>query len=186
MPELGPWQVLEAQTLLDRSPWLRVICQSVRLPSGLVIADYLLAPSRDYSLVVALTAAGQALLVRQYKHGLGRVVLDFPAGYLDSPDEDPLACAQRELREETGFAARRWTALCALALDTNRSSNQVHVYLARDVERVAAPRLDETEALEVLTRPARDIAGLLRSGEMPSVASAAAWGLAAAELSGIF
>jgi ADP-ribose pyrophosphatase YjhB (NUDIX family) len=122
VPEPGAWQVLAAQTLLDRSPWLRVIAQSVRLPSGLVIPDYLLAPSRDFSLVVAVTADSQVLLVRQYKHGLGRVVLDFPAGYQDTPDEEPLACAQRELREETGYSAGRWTPLGALALDMNRSA----------------------------------------------------------------
>ncbi len=179
MPELHPWQVLQAETLLDHAPWLRVERQTVRLPNGHVIDDYLLTPSRDYCMVVALTDTQEVLLVRQYKHGLGRVVLDFPAGYLDTPDEDPLACAQRELREETGFAAQHWTSFGCFAIDSNRATNGGHLFAATGLTRIAEPKLDPTENLHVLTRPAREIPALLAAGEMPTLACAAAWGLAA-------
>ncbi len=182
MPELHPWQVLQSETVLDQPPWLRVVRQSVRLANGQVIEDYLLTPGRDYSMCVAMTDAGDIVLVRQYKHGLGRVVLDFPAGYLDDPDEDPLACAQRELREETGYTARHWTALGCYAMDSNRSANGGHLFVAQGLTRVAEPKLDPTENLQVLTRPASEIPALLAAGEMPTLACAAAWGLAAGVL----
>ena len=182
MPELQPWQVLQTETVYAQPPWLRVERQLVRLTNGQVIPDYLLTPSRDYSMIVARTDAGEILLVRQYKHGLGRIVLDFPAGYLDTPDEDPLACAQRELREETGYAARHWTALGHYAMDSNRATSGAYLFAAHGLTRVAEPQLDATEALQHFTRPAREIPALLAAGEMPTLACAAAWGLAAGVL----
>ncbi len=182
MPELHPWQVLQSETVLDQAPWMRVVRQAVRLPNGLVIDDYLLTPSRDFSMIVALTEAHEILLVRQYKHGLGRVVLDFPAGYLDTPDEDPLAGAQRELREETGYAARHWTSLGHYALDSNRATSGAHLFAAQGLTRVSDQQLDATEALQVVARPASEIPALLAAGEMPTLACAAVWGLASAVL----
>jgi ADP-ribose pyrophosphatase YjhB (NUDIX family) len=180
--EPRPWRVLKEETVLAHAPWLRVVRQSVQLPNGAVIDDYYLTPGRDFSMAVAVTDAGEVLLVRQYKHGLGKIVLEFPAGYLDSPAEEPLACAQRELREETGYAARAWTALGRFCLDPNRGDTMANYFLARGLTRVAEPRLDVTENLQNLTVPAREIDGLLRSGAMANMACAAAWGLAAPQV----
>ncbi len=195
-----PWEILASENVLDYSPWLRVIRQAVRLPNGVVIKDYVLTPGRDYSMIIALlgdeaalldgeaallgdeaAVPGQAqvLMVRQYKHGLAQPVLEFPAGYLDTPEEAPLACAQRELREETGYAARDWTALGAFCLDPNRAPTAAHFFLARGLSRVAEPHLDATENLRCLTVPVSEIAGLVRSGAICTLGSAAAWGLAA-------
>jgi ADP-ribose pyrophosphatase len=129
-------------------------------------------------MVVAVTDTREVVLVKQYKHGLGRAVLDFPAGYLDTPDEDPLACAQRELREETGYESADWVALGHWCLDSNRSDTSVHFFLARHIQAVARPKLDETEALVHLTVPAHDLSGLFRSGDLPTVSGPAIWGLA--------
>jgi ADP-ribose pyrophosphatase len=112
------------------------------------------------------------------------VILDFPAGYLDSPGEDPLACTQRELLEETGYAAQSWTALGAWSIDSNRMPNLAHLYFARGLRRVADPHLDDTEAIEIVTLPARQLPGLIRAGQMPTLACAAAWGLAAPHVFG--
>ena len=178
MSDLRPWTVLSSETILDYSPWLRVIRQSVLLPNGVRIPDYLLAPARDYAMVVAVTDTREVVLVKQYKHGLGRAVLDFPAGYLDTPDEDPLACAQRELREETGYESVDWLALGKWCLDSNRSETSVHFFLARHIQLAARPKLDETEALVHLTVPVHDLPALFHSGDLPTVSGPAIWGLA--------
>ena len=175
---LQPWTVLETEHLLDFSPWLRVMRQEVALPNGERIKDYLLTPARDYAMIVPLTDAGDVVLVRQYKHGVGRVVLDFPAGYLETPEEDPLGAAQRELREETGYTAARWTPLGAYALDTNRSGTRAHLYLAQGLAHTHTQDLDSTENLEYELHPAGAVLGLMQSGVMPGIGCPAAWGLA--------
>ena len=178
MTEPQPWRVLNQETVLDHAPWLSVIRQSVELPNGAVIHDYFLTPGRDFSMVVAVTRTNEVLLVRQYKHGAGKVALEFPAGYLDGPDEDPLDCARRELREETGYEARKWTALGRFCLDPNRGATQASYFLAQELVRTAEPHLDPTENLINLAVPAARINALLRSGEMQSMACAAAWAVA--------
>jgi ADP-ribose pyrophosphatase len=179
-----PWHVLHSETLFDFPPWLRLVRQSVQLANGSRLDDYFLTPTRDYSMTFALTEANEVLLVQQYKHGLGQVILDFPAGYLDSPTEDPLTCAQRELREETGYTARTWTPLGAWGIDSNRMPNVAHLFFARGLTRVAEPQLDGSEDLTLLFLPVNEIPARLRSGQMPTLACAALWGLAAPHLFG--
>ena len=108
---MQPWDTLASRPLLDRRPWLTVWEEDVRLPDGAMIHGYLRSRARDYAMIFALLADGTVPLVRQYKHGPGRPSYDLPAGYLDGPDEAPLAGAQRELHEETGLVAdggNRW------------------------------------------------------------------------------
>lgn len=178
------WTILDEQQLLDLSPWLRVIRQKVQLPNGAVIDDYVLTPGRDYAMVVALNERDEVLLVRQYKHGLGRAVYDFPAGYLDHPGEAPLAAAQRELLEETGYTASDWVNLGAYALDTNRSGTCAHFFLARTLTRIGDQDLDPTESLVFEWRPSSDLLPLMRHGDMPGIGCPAAWGLARLTLDG--
>lgn len=178
-----PWRVLQSETLFDFRPWLSLIRQSVQLANGARLDDYYLTPMRDYSMVVAVTEADEVLLVQQYKHGLNRVIYDFPAGYLDSPTEDPLTCAQRELHEETGYAAREWITLGAWGIDSNRMPNVAHLFFASGLTRVTDQlHLDASEDLVVTTRPAHEVTALLNSGHMPTLACAAIWGLAAPHL----
>jgi ADP-ribose pyrophosphatase len=147
--------------------------EDVRLPSGHVIHGYLRSVERDYAMVFAMLDDGTVPLVRQYKHGKGALSYDLPAGYLDAPDEEPLAAAQRELREETGLAATRWRALGHLTVNTNRSSSQAHLYLALDVRKVGHQELDDTEALEVSFHTPADLSRMVFDGEIDSIGSVA-------------
>ena len=77
--------------------------------------------------VVALTDSGKIVLVRQYRTALDRVTVEIPAGKLD-PGEDPLECAKRELREETGFTPRRIRYLTTIASSCGFSDELIHLY----------------------------------------------------------
>jgi len=167
---MKPWQVIRSKVLLDRQPWLRLIEQDVRLSNSHVIEGYLLAQSRDYAMTFALTDQGRVPLVQQYKHGLGGLSYDLPAGYLDA-GEEPLACAQRELREETGYVADDWQHLSSVVLDSNRGSTRAHLFLARGARQVALPRLDDTEDLVTRFLALDEILAMIRSGELDSIAS---------------
>lgn len=176
------WEILSYHQLLDLSPWLTVTTQEVRLPNGTIIPDYVLAPTREFSMVVALTPDERILLVRQYKHGLGREAIELPAGYLDSPDEAPLDCAQRELREETGYAAAQWTPLGTFALDANRGPTRCHLFLARGLQHVGELKLDPGEALTPLSATPAEALAMTQSGQIECIACALATLLGLAQL----
>jgi ADP-ribose pyrophosphatase len=170
---MHPWQTLASRPLLDRQPWLSVWEEDVRLPNGLTIRGYLRTRGRDYAMVFALLSDGTVPLVRQYKQGVGRPIYELPAGYLDSPDEPPLAAAQRELREETGVVARRWEALGHLVIDTNRGDTKAHIFLALDAHLDGAQELDPTETLEISFHNPTTLHAMVLRGEIESLASVA-------------
>ncbi len=182
MAELRPWRVLRERLLLDRSPWLRITEQDILLPDDSILSGYLLEQSRDYAMVFALISDGRVPLIRQYRHGLRTVAYGLPSGYLD-PGEEPLACAQRELLEETGLAAAAWEPLAHPPTNTNRGTTRAHLFLAREAYPAAQPRLEASEAgLTVEFFDLADLIHLWQNNETLSLASVAAIGLALARL----
>jgi ADP-ribose pyrophosphatase len=169
---MKPWQVLASNVLIDRRPWLHVIEQNVRLPNGHIIEGYLLAQDRDFSMILALTDDGRVPLVQQYKHGPRRLVYDLPAGYVDE-GESPLTCAQRELLEETGYAASEWRHLGSFLLNTNRNCDRTHLYLATDARLVAQPHLDDAEDIMLKLCTPDQLTEMIHSGEIETLATAA-------------
>ncbi|MFH1862245.1 MAG: NUDIX hydrolase [bacterium] len=84
------------------------------------------------SVIVPRLANGRYVMVRQYRHAVGEVMLEFPAGRLDS-GENPLLCAQRELVEETGYRAANWTLLFRFHPAPGYSDEILWVYLAENL-----------------------------------------------------
>src|ERR1700726_2335388 len=120
----------------------------------------LYANGREYDLdfvrhpgaaaVVAVDAADRVCLVRQYRHGITDFLWEIPAGKLD-PGEAPQVCAVRELAEETGVAAKRWTSLGQFLPAPGIFSEVIHLYLAQDLDvGAAAPDADEDLELQWL------------------------------------
>lgn len=101
----------------------------VRLPNGdAALREVACHPGA--AAVVALDDEGQIVLVRQYRAAVGRLTLEIPAGKLDSPEEDPFACAKRELREETGLTADTWSKLTVLETTPGFCNERIHIYKA--------------------------------------------------------
>jgi 8-oxo-dGDP phosphatase len=90
--------------------------------------------------IIALDSAGQVLLLEQYRHPVGRLLWEPPAGLLDEPGEDPLVAAKRELYEEAHLQAARWDVLLDIFTSPGMSDEAVRIYLARDVSPSTAPR----------------------------------------------
>ena len=168
MPE--DWKLLSSKAAFD-SAWIRVRQDKVRLPNGLELDDYYVVEQFDFVKVFAITESGLVVFVRQYKHGLGRVILELPAGFVET-GEDPAAAAARELREETGYAGNL-RKVAEWVVDPTRSATIEHVYFGR-VERAGEQCLDATEDIEVVLLPAADIPALIRAGEVMALSSVAA------------
>lgn len=158
------WTVLKSRVLLERR-WLRLREDHVRLPSGAEIDAFHVIEGRDWAAVLALTEGSRVVLVDQYRHGLSGVSRELPAGVVD-PGETPLETAQRELLEETGYRAGQWLPLCSVSTEPSRHTTRAHFFLARDARRVSAPKLEESEHIEVALVEPRELLQLVRSGRI--------------------
>lgn len=171
------WRILERRTLVDRPPWYRIEEQRVELPDGQVIDGYPRMDLRDYAIVVALTAAGEVLTHRVYKHGVGRETLELVAGLIED-GEDPLHAAQRELREETGYEGSDWSALGSYVVNSNYGCGRMHAFVARGARRVTEPNSGDLEELELILRPLAEVMEDLRAGRFELLSAASALALA--------
>jgi ADP-ribose pyrophosphatase len=169
-PEAHPsWQVLHSETLLA-SRWLSVHRQRIRTASGYEIDEYYTLGAPDIVVVLALTPSQEAVLVRQYRHGVGRAILELPAGMLED-GEDPREAVARELLEETGYRAETIETLPIAHPSTTRQSNRSHCYLALGCRPVAAPAGDPAEDIEVCLLPLAELRTAVRRGDFPSQTS---------------
>jgi ADP-ribose pyrophosphatase len=122
------------------------------------------------SIGVLAIADGAAVLVRQYRDPAGREIYELPAGSLDD-GEDPLAAAQRELKEETGFRGGRWRELAGFFVTPGICNEYTRVYLAEDVEPGEAEP-EDGEEIEVVRWPLDEVPG--RLGELEDATTIAA------------
>ena len=98
---MKPWKLLKTEYLVD-APWLKVAKETCELPNGKVIDDFYTLWQPDWVLILARTAGGKWVMTEQYRHGTGKIALEFPAGIIDK-GETPEQAALRELQEECGY-----------------------------------------------------------------------------------
>ena len=108
----------------------------------------------------------EVIAVCQYRYPIGRVTIEIPAGKLDSAEEDVLAAAKRELREETGYTAEKFTFLGDLYPSPAILSEKIAMYLATGL-RKGEQELDEDEFLDVVKVPFAEVVDMIMRGEIP-------------------
>jgi ADP-ribose pyrophosphatase len=104
------------------------------------------------------------ILERQYRHAAGQYLIELPAG-TRNPNEAPLAAARRELIEETGYRAKKWTMLVRYFASPGFLGEWMQIYLARDL-RAGAATPEEDENLEVIRMPLSQIMRLIAEGKI--------------------
>ena len=124
-----------------------------------VVKDEILLPSgkksvREISLhngaaaIIPILPDGRVIMEKQFRYAHGRVMLEIPAGKLDTPDEPPLEAAKRELREETGAVAEKYTFLGSIAPSPALINEVIHVFMAENIS-FGEQKLDEGEFLDI-------------------------------------
>ncbi|MCO6442427.1 MAG: ADP compounds hydrolase NudE [Nitrococcus mobilis] len=161
--------------IVARSRLFQVEAVSLRFSNGVEAEYERLTPgagSVGAVLIVPILEGDTVLLVREYAAGTDRYELGLPKGRIEQ-DEEPLSAAARELREEVGYAAGRLTPLRLLTLAPGYLSHQTQVVLAEQLYPDCLEG-DEPEALEVVSWPLSDLAGLLACEELTEARTIAA------------
>ena len=135
----------------------------VRLPDGTeATREYVIHPGAV--MVIAQLDDGRLVMERQYRYPVQRVMIEFPAGKLDA-GESSLACAQRELLEETGYTARQWARAGVLHPVIGYSNEFIDVWFARELT-LGERRLDVGEFLDVFTATAAELLAWSFDGQL--------------------
>lgn len=170
-----PWTVLSSRRVYDRRPYMVMREDTVELPTGTRIEDYFVFEYPDWVIVLAVTKAGELVMIRQYRHGIGAAHYELAAGVVDA-GEDLLVSAQRELLEETGFGGGDWQLWLQASANPGTHTNLAHIYLAEGVERLADQSLEHTEDIAVHVLPRAEARRLLENGGvMQALHAAALW-----------
>lgn len=157
------WEQLTEERL--RTGYRRVLRRTYKLPDGRV-ETFDIKDEGESVCILALTADNRAVLVRQFRPGPGKMVLDLPGGAIDS-GESALEAAARELLEETGYTGDlREVGTC---LECAYSTKIRHNFVATNCQRVQTPTPDDNEFLEVLELTMDAFRALLRSGQLTVV-----------------
>jgi len=156
-------EVLVASEHIFQGKILRLVVDTVRLPDGREATREVIHHNGAVGMV-PLTADGQVLLVRQWRHATSRALLEIPAGAI-SRGETPAACAARELAEETGFVGRRLDVLTVLYTAPGYVGEAITIYLARDLYPEAAVG-DDDENLQVVPMGLDDAIARCLTGEI--------------------
>jgi ADP-ribose pyrophosphatase len=149
-----------------RGYYLNLIQDQVRLPDGKTAGrEYLIHPGAV--AIVPILPDGRILLERQYRYPLHQAFIEIPAGKLDL-GEDPLDCAKRELKEETGFIAADWSFLGKIHPVISHSTEFIDIYCAKNLSYTQA-KLDEGEFLDIFAANLEELLLWIKEGKITDV-----------------
>ena len=150
---------------LFKGKLLHAFRDTVTLPDGSsATREYIVHPGAV--VIVPLLDDGRLLLERQFRYPVGRVMIEFPAGKLDVQGEDRLACAKRELLEETGYTAREWAHAGVLHPVISYSTEFIDIWFARGLVDGGRRALDHGEFLDVFTATPQQLLDWCRDGKV--------------------
>lgn len=146
--------------------FLKVQRDTVRLPNGQpTTREYIKHPGAV--VIIPLLDDGTVLMERQFRYPINRVFIEFPAGKID-PGEAPLACAKRELLEETGYTATDWQFVCTIHNAIAYADEHLDLYLARGLVE-GERKLDDEEFLDTFKASPEDLLTWIREGKITDV-----------------
>lgn len=158
------WKVLESEYLFN-VPWLTVRKDKCELPNGKIMPAFYVNEYPSWVTAVALTKEGKVVMVKQYRHGIGKVCIETPGGVVDA-GEAPEIAIKRELTEETGYQFETLELLGTTCANPSTCNNYLYMYLATGGVKTAEQSLDETEDVEVVVYSIDELKQLLKENKI--------------------
>ena len=170
------WKLLKSEYLFRHFPWLVVRHDCLELPNGNLIPDYYVLEYPPWVNIIPITEDGKFVMVTQYRHAIGRILTEIPAGIMEKTDATPLAAAQRELLEETGYGGGEWEEIAQFSGNAATTDNITHCFLARGVKRIGRQDFDSGEDLACSLHTEEEVFRMLVRGDLvQSLMAAPLW-----------
>ena len=162
------WESLTKKSILDKKPWFEVFSESVSLPNGEVIPEYYGIEMPHYTAVFAVTEDQKVIVLRCYRHAIGKVTLTMPGGMIEE-GESPLEGIQREFMEETGYVAKEWKPLGEFVGNSTRGCGTYHLFFATGAKSVQKPDSGDLEELELLLWTPKEVEKAINEKKVQSL-----------------
>lgn len=157
------WNLLNFKYIV-KDKWISLRADTCQMPNGKIVEPYYVLEYPTWVNIVALTKNQEIILVKQYRHGLQKTVLELPCGAVEAEDISPLAAAKRELLEETGYTSDNFVEIGILSPNPATHNNLTHCFLATNVEKVSELNLDDTEQIDISLLPLEKTLEVIESG----------------------
>lgn len=141
------WEKLSSKYLV-KEKWATLRVDTCKMPDGTLIDDYYVLEYPDWVNAVALTENNEVIVIKQYRHAAGEVILEIPGGCVD-PGEKAAVAIKRELLEETGYDFDSIEPIYSLYANPSTSANKTTTYLAKGGRKVQEQQLDGREEIQV-------------------------------------
>lgn len=171
------WITIDETEVFSAPPYLKVLKQQVDTGEGRIIDDFFQVRLRAFVITIPVLENGNILTITQYKHGLGRVSLTFPAGFVEDGERPEVAC-RRELLEETGLQSNDVVHLGEFVDNGNQRGCLGNYYVHRGCRLVQEPDSGDLEEMAFEEKSVADIDKAVFNGEIGIVHCATAWSLA--------
>ena len=159
------WKILSSEYLFN-DLWFKVrkdICES---PSGKVIDPYYVYEFPEWATAFALTEDNKVVMVRQYRHPVGEVIIELPGGCVDEADKDLETAIARELLEETGYSFSSYESLGKISPNPSTNTNWMHMFLAKGGKKISEQKLDHNEEIIVELYSVEEVKNLVKKNEI--------------------
>ncbi|WP_263770552.1 NUDIX hydrolase [Propionivibrio soli] len=173
MKEIFKWQLLESEDI-SPSKWFPLFRHKVVIGSGETIDDFFVSRLGNVAMVIPVLPTGEIVLVRQYKHGIGEITIEFPAGRIES-DQTPEMAAHAELRQETGLKAGSLEPIGEFFPAPTKDSTRVFGFVATECVFSEKQDFDQTEDIDVIRADSRQLDQWIREGKVASSDTIALW-----------
>lgn len=156
------WEVIESKEIAD--------CRVFKVREDLAQNSdkkgrFYILETPDWVNVIALTRKREVVLIEQFRHGVGDIILEIPGGMIDN-EEPPESAARRELAEETGYTAAEWILLGESRPNPAIQNNRIFHFLAIGAEKTGEPEFDEHESVATKLVELDDVSELILTGRI--------------------
>lgn len=159
------WKTLSSEYLFN-DLWFKVRKDTCATPEGKIISPYYVYEFPTWVTGVALTTDNKIIMERQYRHALGKTVLEIPGGCVDDTDASLEYAIRREMLEETGYTFSSVEYLGKTSANPSTNNNWMHMYLLTGGTQTSEQHLDHGEEIEICLYSIEEVKALLRNNEI--------------------